>query len=430
MTSTAAPVAVTPASQLRGTLELPSDKSIGHRALIVNALSGGPASVTMRAPGRDILSTAACLRSLGVRVEAADDGGVTRFDLSGQPHLDAAVDCGNSGTTMRLLAGAVAGLPLRVTLDGDASLRVRPMERLALLLRETGAGVTTTDGHAPMTVVGRERLAAVTHRLPVASAQLVGATALAALRADGETRIETPGPTRDHTERLLAAAGVRIRREGMTTIVVGPATPMPRNVAVPGDLSSAAPWIVAAALHPDADLEIRGVGLNPTRTALIGVLRRMGAEIEMEVEGGEPEPVGRLRVRGGRALSAVSIDGGEVAELIDELPLLGIVMATLDAESELRGAAELRHKESDRIAATVAGLRAIGAAVEELPDGWRVRRGAPRQARITTHGDHRIAVAFAVAAAAGVASAVELDDPDCVAVSYPTFWTDLAEVAR
>jgi 3-phosphoshikimate 1-carboxyvinyltransferase len=199
---------------------------------------------------------------------------------------------------------------------------------------------------------------------------------------------------------------------------------------VPGDISSAAPWLVSGAIHPDADVTLTGVGLNPTRAAIVGLLRRMGAQVEMTViDVTGPEPIGDIRVRGGRPLRAATINGDEVAALIDELPLIGIAMAAAEGESELGGATELRIKESDRISAMVAGLEAIGALVEELPDGWRVRRGQPRDARIATHGDHRIAIAFAVAALTGVASAVELDDPDCVAVSYPGFWHALASVA-
>jgi 3-phosphoshikimate 1-carboxyvinyltransferase len=406
----------------------PGDKSIAHRALIIDALSGGPAEVAVRSPGEDVRSTASCLRELGVSVSERVDRLLVRYTLEGRPSRDATLDCGNSGTTMRLLAGAVAGLPLRVTLDGDASLRARPMERVASLLRATGAEVTTTDGHAPMTVVGRARPHAVAHRLPVASAQLLAAAAFTALSADGETTIASPGPTRDHTERMLAAAGVHARRDGLVTTVRGPAHPSPLSLAVPGDISSAAPWLVAGAIHRDADITITGVGLNPTRTALIELLRRAGADLEATVtHASGPEPNGDLRIRGGRTLAAIRIAGAETAALIDELPLLGALMAT--AGGELRDASELRVKESDRISAMVEGLRLIGASVEELPDGWRVSAGTPRRARITTHGDHRIAIAFAVAGLAGVAPAVELDDPACVAVSYPTFWTDLAEVA-
>ena len=427
MTVAAGPSSVRPATRLRGRLEVPADKSIAHRALIVNALSGGPATVDVRSPGADVLSTAACLRALGVSVDASTNGAVTRFRLSGLPTLDATLDCGNSGTSMRLLAGAVAGLPLRVVLDGDASLRSRPMERVASLLRAAGAEVTTTDGHAPMNVVGRSRLTATTHALPVASAQLLAAACLAGLSADGETRVESPGPTRDHTERILAAAGVPVARDGLVTTVTGPARPAPLSLVVPGDISSAAPWLVAAMLHPDADLTITDVGLNPTRTELVEVLRRAGADIKVTVtNAAAPEPIGDIRVRGGRPLAPLRIAGDAVAALIDELPLLGIVMAVTGGE--LRDAAELRIKESDRIAAMVVGLETIGASVEELPDGWRVSRVTPRDARIATHGDHRIAIAFAIAALTGVAATVELDDPACVAVSYPTFWADLAAV--
>jgi 3-phosphoshikimate 1-carboxyvinyltransferase len=424
----AAPPVVHPAARIRGTVELPGDKSIAHRALIVGALSGGPSSVTVRAAGADVRSTAACLRSLGVTVEETGDRALTQFTIVGLPTRNATVDCSNSGTTMRLLAGALAGLPLRVTLDGDDSLRTRPMERVAVLLRTIGAEVTTTDGHAPMIVHGRRRLSAAGHHLPVASAQLLGAALLAGLAADGETTISSPGPTRDHTERLLAEVGIRVRRDGLVTTVHGPATPSPLSLIVPGDVSSAAPWLIAAALHPDAQVTLTGVGLNPTRTALFDVVRRAGAEVEATVRGVRAgEPIGDIRARGGGRLAPVTIAGTDAAALIDELPLLGVLMAATGGE--LRGAAELRLKESDRIAATVTGLRAIGASVEELPDGWRVTPGTPRDAAILTHGDHRIAIAFAIAAVSGVAASVELDDPASVDVSYPTFWSDLEGLA-
>jgi 3-phosphoshikimate 1-carboxyvinyltransferase len=418
---------VLPAARLRGRLTLPADKSIAHRALIFGALSGGRTTVTMRSPGRDVLSTMECLRALGVAIDAEAEG---RYAISGRPSRDASLDCGNSGTTMRLLAGAIAGLPLRATLDGDASLRARPMERVADLLRAAGADVTTTDGHAPLTVQGRAPLTPAAHRLPVASAQLLGAAILAGLSAKGETSVETPGPTRDHSERMLAFMGVPIHRNGQVTLVTGPARPRPADLAVPGDPSAAAAWLVAAALHPDAELTMTGVGLNPTRLGLIGLLQRMGAQIETRVtDVAGPEPAGDISVRGGVPLRAVAIGGAEVADLIDELPLIAIAMASVDEPSELRDAAELRVKETDRITAVVAGLQGIGADVHELPDGWRVRRGTPRTAPVTTHGDHRIAIAFAVAAVTGIAAGVELDDPECVAVSYPAFWDDLATVA-
>lgn len=405
---------------------MPADKSIAHRALIVGALSGGPASATIPSPGRDVMSTVACLRALGVTVERDGD----RFTLIGRPGRPASVDCGNSGTTMRLLAGAVAGLALNVTLDGDDSLRARPMERVAAVIRAAGAKVSTNDGRAPLTIAGRARLSAVEHRLPVASAQLLGAAALAGLSAKGETTIVTPGPTRDHTERLLAHLGVEIRREGFVTTLAGPARPRPFELSVPGDPSSASAWLVAGALHPDADLAITDVGLNPTRLALVGLLQRMGADVTTRVTDlSGPEPIGEMAVRGGRPLQSTTLGGAEVANLIDELPLVAVAMASVDEPSEVRDASELRVKESDRIGSVVAGLEAIGADVTELADGWRVRRGVPRDAPITTHGDHRVAIAFAVAALTGIAASVELDDPDCTAVSYPGFWQDVAAVA-
>ena len=425
MTQAPATSTVAPAARLRGRLRLPGDKSIAHRALIVGALSGGPTTLEIRSPGDDVRSTIACLRALGVEVTEHDG----RFMISGRPVREATLDCGNSGTTMRLLAGAIAGLPLRVTLDGDASLQARPMERLATLLRAAGAEVATTDGHAPVTVVGRERLRALTQRLPVASAQLLGAVTLAALSAAGETVVESPGPTRDHTERMLDWTGVRIRREGLVTTVRGPAAPRPFELVVPGDPSAASAWLVAGAAHPDAEIVLEGVGINPTRLALVGLLRKMGANIQVSAtdEAG-PELVGEIAVRSGRRLRAVSLAADEVAELIDELPLVAIAMASADGESELRDAGELRVKESDRISSMVAGLNAIGSEATELSDGWRVRRGTPREAQIETHGDHRVAIAFAVAAASGVAASVALDDPACVSVSYPGFWDDLAKV--
>lgn len=430
MTTVARPARVVAAARLRGRLELPADKSIGHRALIVAGLSEGPATISMRSPGRDVRSTVSCLRALGVTIAEERDGEVVDYRLSGGLTRDARLDCGNSGTTMRLLAGTVAALPLRVALDGDASLRRRPMERLATILRAMGAHMTTTDGHAPLLIEGRPPLRAVTHRLPVASAQLIGAGSLAALAAAGTTRIEAPGATRDHTERLLGYAGVPIRRSGTITTLDGPARPGPVSFAVPGDLSAAAAWLVAAALHPDAELTLVGVGLNPSRLGLVSLLRRMGADIvATESTSAGPEPVGEITVRGGTPLRAVRVSPAEADDLIDELPLLAIAMAACDEESELRGAGELRLKESDRIAAVAAGLHAIGAEVTELRDGWRVRRGKPRGATIATHGDHRIAIAFAVAALAGISGDVMLDDPECTAVSYPGFWNDLAATA-
>ncbi len=396
------------AAALRGELRLPSDKSIGHRALMAAAIAAGESEVILHHAGADLENTRRCLRALG----------------SGE-----ALDCGNSGTTMRLLAGLLTGQGVAAMLDGDASLRRRPMERVAAPLRAMGAWIETTDGHAPLRV-GASRLHAGRHVLDVASAQVLGAICFAALGADGETRVVTPASTRDHTERLLAWLGVPIQRNVLTTTLRGPARPRPFSLVVAGDPSSAAAWAVAATLHPDAELRLAGVCLNPTRIGFVEVLRRMGAQITIEEARDEgPEPVGDLVVRSAGRLSAVSLGGAEVAGLIDELPLLAVVMAAADGSSELRDAGELRVKESDRIAAVVTGLAAIGAQVEELPDGWRVARGTARDAEVLTNGDHRIAIAFSVAALTGVAGEVRIDHAECASVSYASFWEDLDAVA-
>jgi 3-phosphoshikimate 1-carboxyvinyltransferase len=335
---------------------------------------------------------------------------------------------------MRLLAGLTAARPGLTVLDGDASLRRRPMERVAGPLRAMGASVTTSPGGgAPLRVDGRRPLHGIRHRLDVASAQLLAAVVFAGLAADGDTQVELPAPVRDHTERLLAWMGASIARVGERHILLrSPAALTARSLAVPGDPSSAAAWMVAAAVRPGAEIRLVGLSVNPTRLALIDVLREMGADIEVAQSEGEaaellgPEPVGDMVVRGGERLRPIRLAGARVAALIDELPLLSIAMAAADGTSELRGAGELRVKESDRVAGVVRGLAAIGARVEELRDGWRVAPGGPTSARIETHGDHRIAIAFAIAAATGIGGDVLLDDADCVAVSYPTFWDDLA----
>lgn len=437
-----APVRIGRSARLAGALRLPGDKSIGHRALLFNALAEGEAEVTTFRPGADVRSTAGALAALGaIPATGADPDGTMRFTVSGGGTAAAArlpgaggevLDCGNSGTTMRLFSGALAGRPMTVELDGDASLSRRPMERVAVPLRRMGAGIVTNDGHAPLRITGARPLAALAHTLQVASAQVLGAVTLAALAAPGRTDIDVPGPTRDHTERLLAWMGAPVARAGLRTTIVGPAGFRARSLAVPGDISSAGTWLVAAAVHPSAEVRLRHVALNPTRLAIVDVLRDMGADIEVikDADGGAgPEPTGDLVVRGGRPLRAIRLEGPRVAELIDELPVLAVAMAAADGVSELHDAAELRVKESDRIALMVQGLRAIGVDAEELPDGWRVAPGRPRDATIETAGDHRIAMAFAIAALGGVAGTITLDDGGCVDVSYAGFWDDLASIA-
>jgi 3-phosphoshikimate 1-carboxyvinyltransferase len=259
----------------------------------------------------------------------------------------------------------------------------------------------------------------------VASAQVLGAIAFAALAADGTTWVHVPGIVRDHTARMFGALGADVADHGNAMSITGPSELRAFELEVPGDFSSAAAWIAAAAVHPDARVQIDNVGLNPTRIALLDVLRQMGATIVVSVDDERAgEPVGTIEVRGGSSLSAVSLGGGDIAPLIDELPLLAVAMAAATGTSAVRGAQELRVKESDRISAMTAALTAIGARVEEFDDGWRISRGRPLDAHIDTRRDHRIAMAMAVAAWSGVAKSVQLDDPDCVAISYPSFWDD------
>jgi 3-phosphoshikimate 1-carboxyvinyltransferase len=426
------------APTLSGVLRMPSDKSIGHRALIANAAASGDATVRLLAPGADLLSTIACLRALGVSVEVTARPGGVDVNIIGSPELSSGtrqLDCGNSGTTMRLLTGLVAARSGLTILDGDASLRRRPMERVAGPLRAMGASVMTSAGSAPIRVEGRRPLRGTSHRLDVASAQLLTALIFAGLHAEGDTEVELPAPVRDHTERLLAWMGADLARTDQRHILLrSPASLTARSLEVPGDPSSAAAWMVAAAVSPGAEIRLVGLSVNPTRLALVDVLREMDGAIAVEPAAGSagppgPEPIGDIFVRGSERLRPIQLGGARVAALIDELPLIGIAMAAADGTSELRGASELRLKESDRISSVVAGLSAIGAHVEELNDGWRVGPGNPLPARIETRADHRVAIAFAIAAATGVAGDVLLDDADCVAVSYPTFWDDLAAVS-
>jgi 3-phosphoshikimate 1-carboxyvinyltransferase len=436
---TPGPSVLRPVPRLAGEVVVPADKSIAHRALIFGALATGDSVIRLRLPGEDVRSTIAALITLGVGVsrEGEDDGVLVSVRGLGTGGAlgrlgGGQADCGNSGTTMRLLAGALASGEGQAVLGGDASLMSRPMERVAGPLRAMGALIETTDGHAPLQIDGRRPLRAGGHELPVASAQVVAAICLAALAAEGATTVVVPGPIRDHTERMLAGMGASIERQplgdgGSVTSVRGPAELTGVPIDVPADFSSAAAWIVAAAVHPDAEVSLPSVGLNPTRTALIDVLRDMGADIAISAEtatGGEP--VGDVLVRAGGPLRAVSVGPELVPALIDELPLLAVAMASARGSSEVRGAAELRVKESDRISGMSVALAAAGARVDELPDGWRISRGRPRAADVTTHGDHRIAMAMAVAAWTGLAESMMLDEMGSVAVSYPSFWSDAA----
>ena len=413
--------------RLAGEVRLPGDKSVSHRALMLNAVADGEARVTGLSGGEDVASTAACLRQLGVDVRLdGRDAVVTGRSLDGLREPAGPLDCGNSGTTMRLLAGLLAGRPFAVTLVGDESLSRRPMERVAAPLRLMGARAETD----PLRVGGGGPLRGVEYESPVASAQVKSAVLLAGLSAEGTTRVVEPARTRDHTERMLAAMGAPVSNGSRAAAVTGPVSGLrPLDVAVPGDLSAAAFWLVAAGLHPAGRVRLAGVGVNPTRTALLDVLAEAGFAVGRSAPRlAGAEPVADLEVGPVGASRPLAIDAARTAELIDELPVLAVAAAVLPGTSRITGAAELRVKESDRIAAMAAGLGAMGADVTVLPDGWEIRGGRRlRGARVSSRGDHRVAMALAVAGllADGV---TEVDDADCVAISYPGFWEQLDEL--
>ena len=402
---------------------MPGDKSISHRALMLNAVAEGTAHVDGLSSGADVASTASCLRALGVEIE--DDLVVGRGPDALQEPAEP-LDCGNSGTTMRLLAGLLASRPFTVTLVGDESLSRRPMERVAAPLRLMGGHATTE----PLRVGGGGPLHGIEYESPVASAQVKSALLLAGLAAVGRTRVIEPARTRDHTERMLEAMGAPIALSRLTVTLTGPVRSLrPLDVVVPGDISSAAFWLVAAGLHPEAKVVLRGVGVNPTRTAVLDVLADCGIGVErLEPHKEGAEPVADLLVGTVWERRPVEVGGARAAELMDELPILAVAATQLPGQSRITGAAELRVKESDRISAIAVALSAMGADVTELPDGWEIRGPRPLEgARVFSRGDHRVAMALAVAGLLADGQ-TEVEDAECVDISYPGFWEDLEAV--
>jgi 3-phosphoshikimate 1-carboxyvinyltransferase len=421
-------VTVKPARRLRGRLRVPGDKSISHRYAMLAALAEGRSELTNYAPGADCRSTLACLRNLGVQIDDESSGPVTLMGrgLGRLRSPEGSLDAGNSGTTMRLLSGVLAGHPFSATLTGDESLSRRPMGRVIAPLELMGARLAATDGHAPLVVQGA-RLRGIDYRSPVASAQVKSAVLLAGLHAEGTTRVTEPAATRDHTERAIAAFGGRVDVEAMTASVAGGQRLEGRSLTVPGDLSSAAFWLVAAAGLPGSRVEIVDVGLNPSRSALLDVLARFGANVDVIARDDRApgaEPRGDVVVEHGR-VGRLEIEPREVPGLIDELPALG-ALAAFGAEVVVRGAEELRFKESDRIAALVAGFRSLGLDADERPDGFVLSGGSARGPRGTpdARGDHRMAMAFAVAALAADRPST-IAGTDVVSVSYPGFFETL-----
>jgi 3-phosphoshikimate 1-carboxyvinyltransferase len=406
---------------------IPGDKSISHRAVIFSAMAEGESIVTNVAPGEDVASSMRCVAQLGAVVER---DGLTVKIRGGAWRVPAeALDCGNSGTTMRLLMGALAGRGIAATLDGDGSLRRRPMKRIAEPLHEFGAEIDTTSGNAPVYIRGGHPLRGGTIRMAVASAQLASALTLAGTGANGRTTISGAGTARDHTTKMLPHYGVDVRRDGDDIVVDGPQRFRAADFRVPGDPSAAAFWLAAAAIVPNSSITVRNVNLNPTRLGFVDALKRMGADVAVVVESETPEPSGRIEVRAA-PLHAIAIEDAEVPAILDELPLLGIVAAYASGTTTVRGARELRVKESDRIAVLAAGLRALGGSIVEHDDGFDVTGGAALHgARVESGGDHRLAMAFAIAAL-GARSAVTIGDAGCVAISHPSFFSDLEHLCR
>ena len=424
---------VRPARRFRGRVRVPGDKSISHRALILGALATGSTTIRGLAPGGDCQSTRGCLSSLGVRIEELQGpaGVVWQVEGRGLGGLVAParpLDAVNSGTTARFLMGVLAGHLFPATLTGDASLCRRPMGRVADPLARMGARIDTTGGCLPATITGA-RLRAVTFEMPIPSAQVKSAVLLAGLHADGTTTVVEPQQTRDHTERALATFGADVSVDGRQVSVRGGRPLRGASIVVPGDPSSAAFWGAAAAGIPGASVVMEGIGLNPTRTSFLHILERMGAVVEVQPDGAAgAEPHGTVIVRHASLRPAV-IHPAEVPGLIDELPALA-ALATHGGGLSVTGAGELRVKESDRIAALAAGLRALGGAVEEFDDGFSVS-GARRLTGgvADAAGDHRLAMAFAIAAL-GAGGESMIRGADAAAVSYPGFFDALEELCR
>ena len=413
---------ITPARLVRGTLRVPGDKSISHRYALIAAVAEGASRLSHYAPGADCQSTLACLSRLGVEIQRGEHGVVTVVGrgLRGWRSPSGLLDAGNSGSTMRMLAGLLAAQPFSTQLIGDASLSRRPMRRVIGPLSQMGARIEATDGHAPLTIHGAA-LHAIAHRPDVPSAQVKSAVLLAGLHAEGKTSVTEPAQTRDHTERALAAFGFDVGASGNTIAVAGGRSGIGQTLSVPGDFSSAAFWMVASAALPGSRVEIHEVGLNPTRTGLIDVLRRFGALVEVRETGcAAGEARGTIVVTGDRT-GSIEILPEEVPGLIDELPAIA-ALAAHGGEVSVRGAAELRIKESDRIAVLVAGFRALGISAEERPDGFAVRgNGTPSGGVADARGDHRMAMAFAIAALAA-RSPSTIEGSDAVVISYPGFF--------
>ncbi len=414
---------VQPGGRLQGTVRVPGDKSVSHWAIILGSIASGTTPIAGFLEGEDALATMNIFRALGVRIEGPDAGHVTvhGVGLRGLRAPTGVLDCGNSGTSMRLLAGLLAPQPFDCQLTGDASLCRRPMRRVADPLAQMGARIDTAEGgRPPLRIRGHPGLRGIDYAMPVASAQVKSALLLAGLYASGTTRVTEPAPTRDHTERMLAAFGYAVQRDTASVALRGGGALHAAEIAVPADVSSAAFFMVGATIAPESDVTLRDVGVNPTRTGAIEILRRMGADLTVlnprELGG---EPVADIRVRSAD-LQGIEIPRELVPLAIDEFPALFVAAANARGRTVLRGAEELRVKESDRIQVMADGLAAIGAQAEPTPDGMIIDGGAYAGGIVESRGDHRIAMAFAMAALRARAP-IAIRDCANVATSFPGF---------
>ena len=420
---------VRPAQRASGRVQVPGDKSISHRYALLGAIADGVTTITGYSSGADCAATLACLRALGVPIEkSGSQVTIEGRGLGGLRPAARPVDAANSGTTMRLLAGLASAHHFETVIVGDASLTRRPMRRVIAPLSRMGATIDSDDGRPPLTIRGAQ-LQGITFSPDVPSAQVKSSVLLAGLHATGTTTVVEPAATRDHTERALAAFNVSLKQEGAAVSVEGGQRLRGRPVAVPGDISGAAFWGALAAGLPGSTVHVDNVGLNPSRTALLEILRRSGAQVEVRIEDEHAgEPIGRVSITSD-ARHSFSVAPAEVPAVIDEIPALGALGALLPEGStmEVRGAAELRVKESDRISALSAGLRAMGANITEYPDGFRITAAPLRGATVDAAGDHRLAMAFAIAAC-GASGPTTITGAGAVDVSYPGFFQELARL--
>ena len=416
-----------PAHSVSGHLRLPGDKSISHRAALIAALAANSSEISNFSTAQDCASTISCLQNLGISIEHKNH----KLVFAGGETLtapDKPLDCGNSGSTLRILAGVLAGHDLTAELVGDESLSTRPMRRIIEPLELMGAKVESTGGNAPLRIHGSKNLTPITYKLPIASAQVKSAILFAGLNAVGRTTVIETSPSRDHTERLFNGFGVPVKTNADLSVTLdGPARFNGGSITIPGDVSSAAYFVAAAMLLPESELTIEDVGLNPTRAAFLSVLHSWGADISTgELKSERNEPYGTIGVRGGLTRTANenerTLRHAMIPSLIDELPLLAVAGSQISGGIRIRDAGELRLKESDRLAATAQNLRAMGAEVEEFEDGLFVSGPTQlRGARIDSRGDHRIAMAFSIAALIADGE-TEIDGSECVAISFPQFF--------